>query len=256
MSPIIRVFTPDQLVFEETSMVQHDHATDPDHPDIPPADPSAQEQAILALFRAKADTLKTAADQKLIRGVQGWMALDLHRALGRPDDRATDHQGHGSWADWWADLIAGVRTATPAGRCGRALSTGQPCPDHPEPATATPRALYLTPGLATLAEDIDRERQRYHAVWGDEHLDRHADGTSNDPTSRVMRESARVLCDLAAEHGNLTWARILEVEHSAVLAETDPVRLRTELVKLGAVVAAWAYDLDRRTATEQTGGTQ
>ncbi|MCX3059572.1 hypothetical protein [Streptomyces beihaiensis] len=46
-----------------------------------------------------------------VRGVQAWMALDLHQALGRPIDHTAEHQGHASWTDWWADLIAATRTA-------------------------------------------------------------------------------------------------------------------------------------------------
>lgn len=44
------------------------------------------------------------------RVVQGWMALDLHLALGLPVDHTSAHQGHSSWADWWAELCATVRT--------------------------------------------------------------------------------------------------------------------------------------------------
>jgi hypothetical protein len=41
------------------------------------------------------------------------MALDLHQALGRPTDHSADstYQGHRSWGDWWADLLAAVRNA-------------------------------------------------------------------------------------------------------------------------------------------------
>jgi len=47
-----------------------------------------------------------------VRAVQGWMALDLHMALGKPVDHSasTTHQGNDSWADWWASLCAEVRT--------------------------------------------------------------------------------------------------------------------------------------------------
>jgi hypothetical protein len=44
-----------------------------------------------------------------VRGVQGWLALDLHTALGKPIDHTAEHQGHDSWADWWAQLCAEVR---------------------------------------------------------------------------------------------------------------------------------------------------
>ena len=46
-----------------------------------------------------------------VRAVQGWMALDLHMALGLQVDFRGDveHQGYRSWADWWAELCGKVR---------------------------------------------------------------------------------------------------------------------------------------------------
>ncbi|MGN7139046.1 hypothetical protein [Streptomyces pseudogriseolus] len=51
-----------------------------------------------------------------IRGVQGWMALDVHRALGLPVDEQSDHQGHRSWSDWWATLCGHISQRTLATR--------------------------------------------------------------------------------------------------------------------------------------------
>lgn len=57
------------------------------------------------------DRPRTSRVDQAVCGVQAWMALDLHMALGRPIDHSADvqHQGHDSWADWWADLCAQVR---------------------------------------------------------------------------------------------------------------------------------------------------
>lgn len=49
------------------------------------------------------------ATEKAVRAVQQWMALDLHRALGRTDDPTSEHQGSRSWGDWWAELLHAVR---------------------------------------------------------------------------------------------------------------------------------------------------
>ncbi|MEU0370609.1 hypothetical protein ABZ070_10150 [Streptomyces sp. NPDC006283] len=105
--------------------------------------------------------------------------------------------------------------------------------------------LFTTPGVKTFAEAIDTERQAQLAKFGDQ---KHPDGTSNDPTSRLMRDSARFLCELAAQRGDVTWARILDEECREVMAETDPAKLRAELVQVAAVCAAWIHDLDRRAA--------
>lgn len=49
------------------------------------------------------------ADQA-VRGVQQWMALDLHTALGNPTDHSGDnaYQGQPSWVDWWGSLLAQI----------------------------------------------------------------------------------------------------------------------------------------------------
>ncbi|MFJ2719416.1 hypothetical protein [Streptomyces sp. NPDC087437] len=53
-----------------------------------------------------------------IRGVQAWMAFDLHQALGWPVNDGADavHQGRASWADWWGELCAAVRLLARAER--------------------------------------------------------------------------------------------------------------------------------------------
>ncbi|WP_242594554.1 hypothetical protein [Streptomyces sp. GB4-14] len=58
----------------------------------------------------EADEPQLTAEQQ-VRGVQAWMALDLHQALGWPVDHGATvvHQGRKSWSDWWAELLAGVR---------------------------------------------------------------------------------------------------------------------------------------------------
>lgn len=58
----------------------------------------------------------TVTPDQEIRGVQGSMALDLHQALGLAVDPQAEHQGHASWADWWADLCSRVTQRTQAER--------------------------------------------------------------------------------------------------------------------------------------------
>lgn len=101
---------------------------------------------------------------------------------------------------------------------------------------------YTTPGLDSFAAAVDAERTRQHAKWGEQG---HPDGTSND---RRAAEAYRRLCQLAAEQGKVTWKLILEEEVQEAFAETDPVRLRAELVQVAAVCAAWIGDIDRRAA--------
>lgn len=50
-----------------------------------------------------------------VRGVQAWMALDVHQALGWSLTGGEEHQGRKSWADWWAELCAEVRERAQVG---------------------------------------------------------------------------------------------------------------------------------------------
>ncbi|MET9142410.1 hypothetical protein [Streptomyces sp. NPDC004042] len=103
------------------------------------------------------------------------------------------------------------------------------------------------PSITTdhVLSEVLAERIRQDEKWGEQN---HPDGTSSDYTSRLMATSARVLTEYASERGTLTWRRILDEEFHEVLAETDPVRLRTELVQVAAVAVAWAESIDRRLA--------
>lgn len=44
-----------------------------------------------------------------VRGIQAWMAMDVHQALGWSRAQGLAHQGRTSWGDWWAELCSGVR---------------------------------------------------------------------------------------------------------------------------------------------------
>jgi hypothetical protein len=55
---------------------------------------------------------------------------------------------------------------------------------------------------------------------------------------------ARNSCDRATREGRLTYAHILDEEAAEVLAETDPVKLRTELMHVMAVCLRWVEELD------------
>lgn len=104
-------------------------------------------------------------------------------------------------------------------------------------------ALFTTPGVRQFAEDIDAERQRQIAKFGDQH---HRDGTSIGNES--WAEHARANCQQAADEGATSWAGILYEEFTEAMAEEDPAKLRAELVQVAAVCAAWVADLDSREA--------
>lgn len=96
---------------------------------------------------------------------------------------------------------------------------------------------------ADTVRDVLDERERQDDKWGDQsHL---PDGTAYDDSAEI-REMARELTDEAAREGTLTWSAILLEEVYEAMAESDPVKLRAELVQVAAVAVAWVEAIDRR----------
>lgn len=101
----------------------------------------------------------------------------------------------------------------------------------------TPRWLQT----AAVLNDVEDERDRQVARFGEQS---HPDGT--DECFSVMADIARQAADSADRAGCLTWLDILREETEEAAAETDPDKLRAELVQVAAVCVAWIEDLDRR----------
>lgn len=102
--------------------------------------------------------------------------------------------------------------------------------------------IFTTPGLRAFAEAIDTERQAQLAKWGDQH---HPDGTGGLFLT-TLAHALRAECQEAAARNEVTWRQILMEECGEAFAETDPALLRTELLQVAAVCAAWIADLDNR----------
>jgi hypothetical protein len=103
--------------------------------------------------------------------------------------------------------------------------------------------LGVWPSVATAAVlgNISHERFRQVEKWGEQH---HRDGTG--PAFRGQADRERYYTDHAAQNGHLTWRHILTEEFYEALAESDPVKLRAELVQVAAVAVAWVEDIDSR----------
>lgn len=101
--------------------------------------------------------------------------------------------------------------------------------------------------LYAVLVELAAERARQDARWGEQN---HPDGTGG-----IGRQEsaliARDACQAAAVNDRLTWRHILREETAEAYAETDPVRLRVELVQVAAVAIAWIEAIDRRLATDQ-----
>lgn len=88
--------------------------------------------------------------------------------------------------------------------------------------------------------DFAKENLRQDELWG-------AGRSLPDGTGEQYKEAAdqaRQECEEA--HGATTWRHVLFEEVMEAFAESDPEKLREELVQVGAVCAAWIADLDTR----------
>lgn len=114
--------------------------------------------------------------------------------------------------------------------------------------------LFTTPGVKAFAEAIDAERQRQLAKFGDQH---HPDLSGREAAQCVAREMfdewAQNYRDINGGNFDprdpdrrLDWTGILLEEVYEALAESDPAKLRAELIQVAAVCAAWIADLDSR----------
>lgn len=105
--------------------------------------------------------------------------------------------------------------------------------------------------LSVLGEVV-AERERQDAKWGQQnHLDgtgddRHLFRTASRETYGTLCYLARTMCQHAAEQGTVTFADIFMEEVFEALAESDPAKLRTELIQSAAVLVAWVEAMDRR----------
>lgn len=82
--------------------------------------------------------------------------------------------------------------------------------------------------------------------WGYDWLC-HPDGTSD--RFRAIADTTRWREQEAAGKGTVTWQQILDADTAAAYAETDPARLREQLLRVAATAVAWCEALDRRADT-------
>lgn len=100
-------------------------------------------------------------------------------------------------------------------------------------------------GFDAVLVDVRVERQRQHERWGEQN---HRDGTGGQ-LAELEREIARTQCDGAFDRSDGTWRHILAEEVQEAFAESEPLKLRTELVQVAAVAIQWCEAIDRRVKT-------
>lgn len=97
-------------------------------------------------------------------------------------------------------------------------------------------------GLKVVLAAVESERWRQQRKWGEQN---HPDGTG---AFKPEAERFRAQCDRLFREGRGTWKDILFEELFEAMAETDPVKLREELIQTAAVIVAWVEAIDRRTS--------
>ena len=102
--------------------------------------------------------------------------------------------------------------------------------------------------------EVEAERRRQYSEFGEQN---HPDGTGNydgrGPERAGRAERARDRVERNATANTLTWKHILKEEVAEACAESDPLRLRVELVQVAAVAVAWIECIDRRAAAKEAG---
>ncbi|MFJ5103198.1 hypothetical protein [Streptomyces sp. NPDC088554] len=94
---------------------------------------------------------------------------------------------------------------------------------------------------ARILDDVRRERDAQDARFGVQDL---PDGTHD--VFRSLANQHRDNCDAAFKGGNGTYRHVFLEEVFEAVAETDPVRLRAELIQAIAVGVKWVEGIDRR----------
>lgn len=103
---------------------------------------------------------------------------------------------------------------------------------------------HISDPIRGVLAEVAEERLAQNARWGEQN---HPDGTGGaflEECAAFSKED----CEQATEAGRLTWRHILTEEVAEALAETDPARLRAELIQVAAVAVAHIEAIDRRLA--------
>lgn len=111
---------------------------------------------------------------------------------------------------------------------------------HDGPHGLSPSEIHAQRQLRILGEVI-RERAAQDALFGVQDL---PDGTGAGFVSGA--DWHRMACDLAFERGEGTYRHVFFEEVFEAAAESDPVKLRAELIQAVAVGVKWLEAIDRR----------
>lgn len=107
----------------------------------------------------------------------------------------------------------------------------------------TDEELAKAKNVLKITQEALDEWRRGAALWPQ--TDSFPDGTGGGGR-KTWEEIAKISCDRAFREGRCTWAHVLDEETAEALAETDPAKLRAELIQVAAVAMHWVANLDAR----------
>ncbi len=90
--------------------------------------------------------------------------------------------------------------------------------------------------------DVQTEMERQISLFGVQSM---PSGTGYAGSASALL-FARDNFEKCLKNGMLTWHEVLEEEVHEAYAETDPRKLRTELIQVAAVALSWVRDLDSK----------
>ena len=93
-----------------------------------------------------------------------------------------------------------------------------------------------------VSAEVEDEVERQYELWGEQN---HPDGTGGWYGHDAWRWKRKN--EIAVLDGKIAWDLILLEEVYEALAESDPEKLREELIQVAAVAVQWAMAIDRRT---------
>jgi len=101
--------------------------------------------------------------------------------------------------------------------------------------------------VPSVFDEIEAELLRAEAKFPDQHLPNFPERMDWDHAT-AERDQAQELTDRCHAKGVVTWWHVLREEVYEAFAESDPAKLRAELIQVGAMAVRWIEDLDRAIA--------
>ena len=105
---------------------------------------------------------------------------------------------------------------------------------------------------SSVLEDVADERSRQFARYGTNEDLEHGTGTpwlfpvSQLPASAVEASFRAEYEDVETTVGRPNWMRLVREEVAEAFAETDPARLREELIQVAALCVSWVEKIDQQ----------